>query len=314
MQNLILIFNMVAPVFLIVAAGYLLKKLGIINDNFIAVSSKVVFTIAIPSLMFSEISTINFNEVFNVNLIIFVYLLTITTFVLSWLFAIPFIKNTKDKGAFIQGSFRGNFAIVGLALILNAFGEGSIAKGSIVLAFTIPLYNVLAVLVLSYFSQENKKTDIRETLVNIVTNPLIIAIIIALPFSYLKIKLHPAVSDAINYIADLTLPLALLSIGGFLDFTEIKNTSSAALLSTILKIVLFPLTGTFAAYLAGYRNDDLGIMFILFGCPTAIASFIMAEAMGSNSRLAGNIVLLTTLGSIITISLGLFILKENGLI
>jgi malonate transporter and related proteins len=305
---------MVAPVFLIVAIGYLLKRLGIINDNFVTVSSRVVFSIALPALLFSQISIIKFSSVFNIGLIFFVYVVTILTFILSWLFSFLFVKNKKDKGAFIQGSFRGNYAIVGLALILSALGKESLAKGSIVLAFTIPLYNILAVLVLSFYSQEDEKPAFSKTLLQIITNPLIIAILAALPFSYLDIRLHPILTDTINYAADLTLPLALLGIGGFLNFSEIKKASTNAFISTGLKIIIFPLIGTLAAYLVGYRNDELGITFILFGCPTAIASFVMAEAMGSNSRLAGNIVLLTTLGSILTISLGLFILKQNGLI
>jgi len=305
---------MVAPVFLIVAVGYILKWRGIINDNFITVSSRVVFTVAIPSLIFSQLSAIDFSRVFDVYLILFVYALTMLTFIISWVVSLFITKDRIDRGAFIQGSFRGNYAIIGLALILSALGKDALAKGSIVLAFTIPLYNILAVLVLSFYSQKDEKPDWGKTLFHIATNPLIIAILLSLPFSYLKIQLHPVITSTIQYIAVLTLPLALLGIGGYLNFSELKKASANAFLSSGLKIIVFPLLGTFAAYLAGYRGDELGIMFILFGCPTAIASFVMAEAMGSNGRLAGSIVLLTTLGSIATISLGLFILKQNGLI
>ena len=105
-----------------------------------------------------------------------------------------------------------------------------------------------------------------------------------------------------------------MGIGGFLSFSNITRESSLTIVSTILKLVIFPGAMTFAAYLLDFRGIDLGIIFILFACPTAIASFIMAEAMGANSRLAGNILLLTTLLSVVTITLGLFILKENGLI
>lgn len=305
---------MVAPVFLIVAIGYLLKRLGIINDNFVKVSSKVIFTIALPALIFSEVSDITLNEVFDFRQIIFVYILTIITFVISWIFALIFVKDKPDKGAFIQGSFRGNYAIVGLALIANALGEDSLAKGSIILAFTIPLYNILAVIALAIYSKENEQVRVTDTLKQIITNPLILAIILAIPFSYYDIKINSVLKDTIDYFAALTLPLALLGIGGFLNFSDISRASANAFLSTALKIIIFPIIGTIAAYYTGYRNDDMGILFILFACPTAIASFIMAEAMGSNSRLAGNIVLITTIGSILTISIGLFILKQNGLI
>jgi len=314
MQNLLLILNMVAPVFLMVAIGYLLKRLGIINDNFISVSSKVVFSVALPALIFSEISSVSIDQLFDINQIIFVYIITILTFFISWFFAFIFVKNRADKGVFIQGSFRANYAIVGLALIANILGETSLAKASLILSVIVPLYNVLAVIALVMYSNREKQVLISHTVSEIIKNPLIIAIIAAVPFSLFHIKIYPGIADTIEHIADLTLPLALIGIGGFLSFTDMKKASMLAFLSSALKIILFPVLGTFAAYLVGYRNQDIGILFIVFASPSAIASFIMAEAMGANSRLAGNIVLLTTIGSVITISLGLFILKENGLI
>ncbi|MFO7445477.1 MAG: AEC family transporter [Ignavibacteriaceae bacterium] len=305
---------MVAPVFLMVAIGYILRRLGIINDNFVSVSSKVVFTVSLPALIFKEVSTISLDQVFDINQIIFVYIITIITFALGWLFAIVFAKTDKDKGAFIQGSFRGNYAIIGLALIVNILGESALAKASLILSFVIPLYNVLTIIILTIYSGNGKPLNILHLFRGVITNPLIVAIILALPFSYFQIELNSIITVTIDHIADLTLPLALVGIGGFLNFTDIKNASVPAFLASSLKIILTPLIGTLAAYLLGYRGNDIGILFIVFACPTAIASFIMAEAMGSNSRLAGNIVLITTIGSILTISAGLFILKINGII
>jgi malonate transporter and related proteins len=135
-----------------------------------------------------------------------------------------------------------------------------------------------------------------------------------MPFSYFGIALPEVLKTTGNYLAALALPLALVGIGGFLNFHDITKESSLTIVSTVLKLVVFPLVMTAAAYFLNFRGIDLGIIFILFACPTAIASFIMAEAMGANSRLAGNILLLTTLASVVTITLGLFILKENGLI
>jgi hypothetical protein len=313
LQNLIFSLTLVAPVFLIVALGYFLKRIGVINENFVSVSSKIVFTISLPALIFIEVSSIHLEEILNVNLILFVYAGTLVTFAAVWITAGFFTRAGKDKASFIQGSFRGNFAIVGLAIIVNYYGIDNLGKASLVLAFTIPLYNILSIIALTVPLKE-KEHKYSNTFFEILKNPLIIAVFAAIPFSYFGIIIPGFLKTSIGYLSALALPLALVGIGGFLSFSDITKESSLTVISTILKLLVFPAIMTFAAYLLDFRGIDLGIIFILFACPTAIASFIMAEAMGANSRLAGNILLLTTLVSVITITLGLFILKENGLI
>jgi len=314
MENLLFIANIVVPVFIIVALGYFLRIKKLINDNFVSLSSKIVFSVSLPVLIFIEISQIDLDVILDFKLILFVYAGTIISFLLIWFISAPFIKNGRDRASFIQGSFRGNFAIVGLALILNIYGPEKLGKASLVLAFTVPLYNVLAVIALTVPVRKEKNLDLKKTVLEIIKNPLILGVLFALPFSYFKIPVNDMLLKSANYIAALALPLALLGIGGFLNFADIKERIKLTLISTVIKIVLIPLAATFAAYKFGFTGDDLGIIFILFACPTAIASFIMAEAMGVNSKLAGNILLITTMFSVFSIAAGLFILRENGLI
>ncbi len=313
MQNFLFISSLVIPVFLIVALGFLLKKKGMINDNFITLSSKIVFSAALPALIFTEISALDSGDVLNWRVILYSYAGTIVLFLVIWAISV-LIKQPKDRTVFIQGAFRGNFAIIGLAIIANLYGENNLGKASVVLAFTIPLYNILAVIALTVPLRKEKQLDYKKTIIEILRNPLVLGVIAALPFYYFEIPLPGIIKTTVGYMAALTLPLALLGIGGFISFEGLKRSSIISFWATFIKLLIVPLIGTYAAVLLGFRQDDLGILFILFACPTAIASFIMAEAMGSNSRLAANILLLTTLGSALTITLGLFILKELNLI
>lgn len=314
MQNLILIINLVAPVFIIVILGSFLKRIGLINDNFVSYSSKIVFTVSLPALIFIEISSIKFEKIFDLNLILFAFLITILSFIFSWMAAGFLSARGKDKAALIQGSFRGNFAIIGLAIVANVYGTDKLGKASLLLAFVIPLYNILSVIALTIPLRKERELKLLNAFFQILKNPLIIAVIVALPFSIFQIPVHLIIQKTGNYLASLTLPLALLGVGGFMSFKDIRSNSGLAISSSLIKLIFIPLGGTYFAYLLGYSGDDLGILFILFASPTAITSFIMAEAMGANSRLAGNILLYTTFGSIITITLGLFILVENQLI
>lgn len=312
-DNIVFTANIVAPVFLIIAVGYFAKKRKIINEVFVDVTSRLVFQISLPVFIFLEISELDLFQVFDVDQIVFITSTTFITYVLIWTGTIPFIKSPEDKSAFIQGAFRGNFAIVGLALISNLFGDDALGKATLILAFLLPLYNVLAVIVLTVPKHQGK-LKFKSMLAEIIFNPLILAVIFALPFSYFKLKLPEMFITTGTYFADLALPLALVGIGGSLNINNLKRASALAFSSSIIKIVILPLALTLAAIFLGYRNDDLGIMFIVFACPTAIASFVMADVMGANSKLAGNIIMISTLGSVFTIATGILLLKSFHLI
>lgn len=313
-ENVIFTANIVAPVFLIIAVGVFAKQIKIINDVFVDVTSKFVFQISLPAFVFLKIIDLDLSQVLELQQIVYIYIGTIITYLIIWFGSTPFIKNPKDKSAFIQGAFRGNYAIIGLALISNLFGNDALGKATIILAFLLPLYNVLAVIVLTIPLKTDEKSILKSAFWDILLNPLILAVIFGLPFSIFEIKLPELFITTGNFLADLALPLALVGIGGSLNLENLKRASNLAVSSSVIKIVLLPLILTTGAYFLGYEKVDLGIMFIVFAAPTAIASFVMADVMGANSKLAGNIIMISTLGSVFTISIGILILKSFGLI
>ena len=313
-DNIIFTANIVAPVFLIVALGYLAKRLNIINENFVEVTSKFVFNVSLPVFIFLEIIDLDLSIALEVGQIVYICAGTIISYLLVWFASAPFITDGKNLGVFIQGAYRSNYAIVGLAIISNLLGEAALGKASIILAFVLPLYNVLAVIALTVPLRKERKMNLKSSLLEIILNPLILGVIFALPFSYFKIQLPEVISSTGGYLSDLALPLALVGIGGSLNLENIKKASGLAFSASVIKIIIIPIILTYGAYLLGFRNDDLGIMFVIFACPTAIVSFIMAEAMGANSKLAGNIVLISTVGSVFTFAVGIILLKSLGLI
>ena len=313
-DNIIFTSNVVAPVFLLVALGYFVKRINVINENFVDVTSKFVYSVSLPALVFINITEIDLSEAIDFSQIIYIYAATLITFFLIWLFSIPFIKEGKNLSVFVQGAYRSNFAIVGFAIVSKLFGSYAIGKAAIVLAFILPLYNILAVIILTVPLRKEKKLNLKSTVFEILFNPLIIAVIVGLPFSYFKIEIPSFINLTIGFLAELALPLALIGIGGSLNLQNIKKASGLAFTSSAIKIILIPLLLTLGALHFGFKGIELGIMFVLFASPTAIVSFIMAEAMGANSKLAGNIVLISTVASVFTIAVGIVILKELALI
>lgn len=302
----------VAPVFLICFLGIFLRKIRLIDDDFVHISSKLVFTVALPALIFIKLSASDFFKIIDAFQILYVCGATIIAFTCIWIFARPLIRCGRDLGAFVQGSFRSNYAIVGFAIILNLLGENALTKASVLLVFVMPLYNLLAIIVLTVTRHQEKEIHIKQTVFHILSNPLIIATLISLPFSYFRIPVPKVVVSTASYLASLTLPLALIGIGGSLNLKSIQKASRMAFAATLIKLILIPGIFTYLAVCLGFQGEDLGVMFLLFASPTAVASFVMAKAMGANSKLAGNIVLMTTLGASVTITVGIFLLKFLG--
>ena len=298
--------SIVTPIFFIVFLGYLLKRLKVIDTGFVNVSSKLVFTVTLPALVFMSIAQMDFHAVFNPRQLSYVVIGTLVTYVLIWWVAARWIKNPADLGAFIQGSFRSNYGIIGLAVSFNLFGQSGLAQASLLLALVIPMYNVLAILCLTLPLRQSQSVSLGSTLIEVIKNPLILAVVLALPISYLGIQLSEVVETTGRYFANLTLPLALLAIGGTLNMKSLRDSSSQAFWATSTKLIFLPILLTLGAWIIGFRGQDLTVMMVLFACPTAAASFVMAKTMGANAELTANIILTTTLGSVITLSLAIY--------
>lgn len=314
LSDLLFITNVVLPVFLLVFIGIVLKMLKIIDDQFVKITSDFVFKISLPVLVFIKLYDVDLSRTFSMPMMIVIIIGTIAVYYFAKAFAYYLKLNPADEGVYIQGAFRSNYAIVGLAIILRMFGPEAVAKASFYLLFALPIYNLFAVIALNKPHNRGENVDLFKTVKEIVLNPLILGVIVAIPFSIFSIGLPKALSTTGNYLAEIALPLALLGIGGSFNIDSIKEASGLAFGSSAIKNIASPIIATVSAYYLGITGDDLGIIFIVFACPTAIASFVMAAGMRGNIRLAGNIIIISTLGSLFTMTLGLFLLRYLGLI
>ena len=310
----ILLFTMeiIAPIFLLILLGSALQKTNLVSETFVKQSSNFVFNVSLPALIFVKLSNVAISEAFDAKLIVSSMLLVIVYFLFSWGVSSFLTKTPEDQGSFIQGSFRSNYAIVGLAIISGMFGEESLGKAALLLAFIMPMYNILAVVALTvpFHKENNIKLD--KMLKDILTNPLIVAAMVSILFSIFEIRVWTFFEKTMNYLGIIALPLALIGIGATLKVDRIIKASTLAFTSSFLKIVLFPLAAVLIGLSINLSDSDLGIFFILFATPTAIASFVMADAMKCNSKLAGDIIAISTVLSVFTITIGLVVLKYFG--
>ncbi|MCB1693196.1 MAG: AEC family transporter [Pseudomonadales bacterium] len=302
--------DVTGPIFIIVLTGLALRRLGFIDDHFIEVSSRLVFSLCLPILLFTTITRIDLSATLDPGLVVFSLVASLFTFSLAWLAAIM-TAPTIDRGVLTQAAFRSNLGVIGLALCASAYGNDGLALASILMAVLTVSYNILSVIVLSIYAET--APGVRKILIDIVRNPLIIAIAIALLFAVGNIPVPGVLRSTGEYLGRLALPLALLGAGAAMNLRTIRDSGAQTIIGTLLKTILLPGAVTAGAVAMGYSGTALGVVFLLFVSPTATASYIMVKSMGGNDRLAANLVMVTTLVGIFTTSLGLFLLRLFGL-
>ncbi|WP_020413036.1 AEC family transporter [Microbulbifer variabilis] len=306
MENLVFALSVTGPIFLMIIGGYLLKYKGIVRDSFIDDASRLVFHVALPALLFINIYSSDANPAQEIDLLVAGVLGTFVMLPLAWLLARP--VSPMDRSAFIQGAFRGNVAIVGLAWIEKAYGsEGVSNSAGLVAALTIQ-FNVIAVALFVLYNKD-RKFGWRMMLWELVKNPLILGVIAAIVCRLLAVRLPEVLHDTIQYLASVGLPLGLICIGASMKMRTLMRSSPTALAASLLKLVVAPIVCLLIGLALGMSPEYLGYLILMTGAPCAISAFVMAHAMGGNSQLTANIVGLSTLLSVVTASIGLALLK-----
>jgi hypothetical protein len=240
-------------------------------------------------------------------LLLYFVIATLGCFLLAWGWAILRCPEA-DRGIYTQGAFRGNNGIIGLALATSMYGDYGLSVGAVLGGVVILSYNTLSAIILAIYSPQ-AKTDVWSLSKSILSNPLIIGVLAAIPFALWQIALPDWLLTSAEYFAQMSLPLALICIGGTLTLESLRQSSGMAISSSLMKVFWLPLVTTLGAWLWGFRGADLAILFLYFASPTAAASFVMAKAVGGNHQLAAAIIVLSTLATVVTTNLGLFVLQ-----
>lgn len=312
MENLILSFNIVLHIFLILSLGYILKKLKILDELTTKNMNSVNFKVFLPLLLFYNVYKTDLSVVFNPKLLIFSIISVILVFLLLFIIIPLLEKDNRKRGVIIQGIFRSNFVIFGVPVCEALFGQNATGVASMLIAVVVPLFNFLAVICLEIYRGGN--INFKKIIKGIITNPLIIASIIGLFFIYFKIKLPTPIEKTINDISKIATPLAFILLGSSFTFSAFSVYIKQLSITILGKLIIVPGIVLYIAALLGFRNVELTCLLSVFASPTAVSSYTMAEQMDGDSILAGQIVVLTSIISIITVFLWIFILKQFHLI
>ena len=304
------VLSVTIPIFAIIGIGYFFKRKEIITEKSVPTLNKLAYYLGLTTLVFTSVIKYDFKEIFNLDIVKTIYL-TFAIFIVIVFFSVYFLKvERKTKGAMAISSFRCNMAFVGIPIIISAFGDIAGAKTSIIIGFMTPVNIIFAIIFLRILGGDGNKISYSQLLLAFVKDPLLIASVAGILFSYFQIFVPKPIIDLLNMLANLAIPLALVTIGASFKISHIKKNLKLLIPASTLKLIIEPLIAFLIGnYIFKIDGIDTSIIVILFGMPLAVAAYIMGKEYDSDSDFISSSLILSTLGSGLTITFWLFFLK-----
>ncbi len=309
-SDLLFSINTVLPVFIVVLVGWYIRHRGTVDDHFVGSVSNLVFYYALPAMMFQDVAKSDFSQLANPRFLAVTVLGTLVIFTLSWVIFAAVFKDPRITGAAAHAAYRGNYIYIGLPIIENILQTTQAPACSIlVVTFVLPLYNILAVILLSVCSGDTSGLRPVKLLFNILKNPMIIAVIAGLAYGLTGLPIPSAADRALDYLGAIASPLALLMVGARMADSRVKRGSHAVILAAVIKLIISPIIATTAAVLLKMPPEEIVTIFVLFGVPTALNVFIMTRSMGGDDEIAAHAIVAAVFGSIVTMTVGIMFLR-----
>ena len=311
MQNLLFSLNATLPVFLVMVAGDALGRMGFLQPAFCKASDKLTFKITLPLMLFLDMGSVDILHDFQPRFVLFCFAATLAGILALWTAAKRLLKDKTLVGEFVQAGYRSSAAVLGVAFIQNIYGNAGMAP--LMMLGSVPLFNIFAVLILTLESpQRREKPSPKQLLRGVATNPILLGIVLGTVYALLPFTLPAVITKAMNSIASVTTPLALLSIGASFEgakaIKKLGPTLGAALIKTVgLAAVFLP-----CAVALGFRGEELIALLIMLGSPTTPSAYVMSKNMGHEGVLTSSCIALTTLLSALTLTGWIFILRSGG--
>lgn len=315
MENLIFCLNATIPVFLVMVAGYIFRRINLVDEGCVKTLNSFNFKVTLPALLIVDIAEADFYAVWDTKFVLFCFGVTLLCISIISLLARFLLKDKEILGEFIQASYRGSAAVLGVAFIQNIYGSSVIAP--LMILATVPLYNVAAVIILSFTAPESKgfdKDNLKKSLKGVITNPIILGIFIGMIISIARIEFPFIVSKTLHNFSVLATPLALIGLGAGFEGKKALVKLKPTIICSLCKLFVMPLIFLPIAAALGFRNEKMVAILIMLGAPTTVSCYIMSKNMGHEGVLSSSCVVSTTFLSSVFITLWLFILRMKQLI
>ncbi len=312
MDNLILSFNVVAPLMVYMIVGALLRKTGVADEYILRGANKIVFYVTLPLMCYRAVAAGDLNAMFDTPFLLYMAIGILVIYALTALLVPVFSRENRRRGVLMLGIFRSNDAIFGLAVAAALLGENNLGMMSIGISLCVPLYSLLSVIAMERYRGEHVRFT--TLLIRIATNPIILGCVAGFIVNLLHVELPVVLQKPVDGLASVTTPLAFLLLGGTISFSAVRKNKAAITLVSLLRLLIIPVVVVGTFLLLGFRGEFIVVILIIFGAPVAMVTYTMALAMQADDELAGTLVAVTSVLSIATMFFFIFILKQLSFI
>ena len=310
MDSFLVCFRAVAPIFLIMALGYLAQRTGAISRDDVPRLNRVAFRYFLSVTMFYNLYHSDISHAIQPGLLVFAAAAVLIEFLVVTGLVLITEKDGNKRGVKVQGIVRSNVILIGLPLAASLIQGGDPGPVVMLIAVIVPIYNVLAVVALEVFRGNRPKLG--HVLLNIVRNPLIIAAALGILFLLTHLRLPQVIETTISQIASVSNAFMLFLLGAFFRFDGLRRYWRDLVLVNLGRLVVVPGLVLTAAYFLGFRDMPFVGLIAVFGSATSISSFTMVQELGGDDELAGDIVVTTSAACILTLFGWSFLFKLLG--
>ena len=326
MQDLLFSLNKVLPIVLLISFGYFLRHIKLVTKSTLENLNKLCFRVFLPISLFKSVYTISSIKEFNISFILFIVVSILIVFIIGFVSVCLFVKDKNQKGVLLQALVRPNYAIIGLPLVEFIAGSEGMKVATLGTLISIPLFNILGTIALSSFVETEEKNSIGKTLLKIIKNPLILGVlagmvVLLIRSVFINLDVSFRLTDLeflytfIDKTGSIASPLALISLGGLFEFSQIKRVRNKLITIVSLRQAIIPLVAFTIAYLFfSFTGAEYAVLIAIFGTPCAVSSAVMAKEMKNDGELANQIVVWTTLFSMLTIFILIYIFRSLGVL
>lgn len=312
MENLLLSFSVVAPLMIYMIIGILLRRTGVVEERVMRGANNIVYYVTLPLMCYRAIATSDISAMFDTPYLLYMAIGILVLYALAALFVPILCKENKRRGVLILGVFRSNDAIFGLPVAAALLGADHLGLMSITISMSVPLFGVLAVVAMERYRGEQVRFG--QVLLRMIKNPLLIACFAGFVVNLLGIKMPDLLQKPIDSLAAVTSPLAFILLGGTISFAAVKKNRAAITVISLIRLLVAPLVTVAALLLLGFRGEFIVVALIIFGAPVAMLTYSMAVGMQADDELAGTLVAVTSVLSIVTMFIFIFVFKQFAFI
>ncbi|MEA4871038.1 MAG: AEC family transporter [Christensenella sp.] len=312
MENLILSFNVVAPLIVYMVIGALLTKSGVVDERIMRGANNIIYYVTLPLMCYRAVAASDLTAMFSTPYLLYMAIAILLIYGVTALLVPLFCKEDRRRGVLILGIFRSNDTIFGLAVAAALLGENNLGMMSIGISLCVPLYGLLSVVAMERY--RGAQVKVGKVLLRIITNPIIIGCVAGFVVNLLNITLPAVLQKPIDGLAGATTPFAFVLLGGTISFAAVRKNRAAITAVSLLRLLIVPVLVVGSFLLLGFRGEFIVVVLIIFGAPVAMVTYTMAVGMQADHELAATLVAVTSVLSIATMFVFIFLLKQFALI